>query len=423
MEIPQQSVSPSQNDYTETHPSGEVHPSDQPQLNPATQPNDSNNSSSYILEESSTLDYQYHNDHFHQLKFLDVACSWRIVPKSAKQSYLAEFNRLAPYIERRIRNYFESSEVRATKVHVTLYCKFWRNKTNPVVFKNFHLDQKSVSILEADDIAEIVRKMFDKFQDRIFVKLEVESDYIFDRLIHADLLFVKWMPIRGNKHIETPLYLRTYSRSIINMKNQDEFCLVWSILAILYPKKQRRDNPESYRKHLSSLNLTDMDFNSNNVTLKGARTLLSQMEKNNPNLSICCYVVEEVEKSMNCFYISDRYVTDDSSFHEVNLLLIERQSLYHFVAIVKLKRLVSQLHTRSHVRKFQVCRRCLALIYSEKKFDDHRILCQDMEAFVCVLPDKGTVYKYKDHPKEVGYSKSGRGRGQGRVGMSQVELG
>lgn len=126
---------------------------------------------------------------------------------------------------------------------------------------------------------------------------------------------------------------------------------------------------------------------------------------------------------MNCFYISDRYVTDDSSFHEVNLLLIERQSLYHFVAIVKLKRLVSQLHTRSHVRKFQVCRRCLALIYSEKKFDDHRILCQDMEAFVCVLPDKGTVYKYKDHPKEVGYSKSGRGRGQGRVGMSQVELG
>ena len=419
MEIPHPSGD--QNDSTETHSSGNqltdpgaTYPDlprptptypDQPHSSPASQSesktnNSTDSSSKYIIEESPP-DFHYDDDHFNQRKFLDVASSWRIVPKSPKQSYLAEFQRLAPYIEKRIRNYFEYGNSRATKVHVTLYCKFWRNKTNPVVFKDFHLDQKSVSILESDDIGEIVRKMFDKFQDRIYVKLEVESDYVFDHLNHADLLFVKWMPVRGSKHIETPFYLQKCTRSLINIKNQDEMCLVWSVLAILYPKKRRRENPDSYRMHLPSLNLTDMDFNSNNVTSRGARTLLSQMEKNNPQLSICCYVVEEAEKSINCFYISDRYVTDDSSFHEVNLLLIERKSLYHFVAITNLKRVVIYLHTRNRSAKCQVCRRCLALIYSESKFDDHRILCQDMDATVCKLPEKGAVYKYTDHPKEV----------------------
>ena len=270
-----------------------------------------------------------------------------------------------------------------------------------MAYESFHIDQRSFSVLQTDDVNEIARQMFDKFTERIFTKLELESDYVYHRLIHADLIFVKWSPIRGRKHIETPLFLKRLN-SIINIQNtDDQMCLVWSVLAILYPKKQHRRKVKSYERHLSSLNLDGMDFTELNT--KSAKSLLIKMGQNNPTLSICCYIVEEKDKAINIFYVSDRYdVSKDVSLQEINLLLIEKDGQYHFVAVKNLKALVKYLHTKSGVStsKFQVCRRCLALIYSERKFQDHRILCQDMEAQVVVLPKEGTIYKYKDFHKE-----------------------
>ena len=358
----------------------------------------SSNGSKYIIEEVP-FDFHYDQDHFNQMKFLDVAHSFRIVPKKPSQSYMVEFTKLQKYIQSRIEFYLES--VRATKIHVTLYCRFWRNNTDPIIEKDFHIDQKSVGVLQTDDVGEITRKIMDKFQDRVLTKLELESDYVYDKLIHADLIFCKWSPIRGNKHIDTPLYLKRYCRSLINIRNQDEMCLVWAILAILFPTKRDRKNPRVYEKHLPQLNLTDMDFSSD-LTLKDAKSLLIQMEKNNEKLSICCYVIDESDKNINVFYISDRYdVSNDLSLREVNLLLIEKDSAYHFVAITNLRALTRNLHTKHRGSKFQLCRRCLSMIYSEKKYEEHQILCKDMEASVYVLPEKDTVYSYKDHPKEV----------------------
>lgn len=70
-------------------------------------------SSKYLIEETTTNQH-YEEDIFLQRKFLDVAQSYRIVPKAASSSYLDEFKRLSVFLSSRISSYLETH--RATKV-------------------------------------------------------------------------------------------------------------------------------------------------------------------------------------------------------------------------------------------------------------------------------------------------------------------
>ena len=365
-------------------------------------PSSSNGSDKYLIDEIS----DYDEDDFHTLKYLDLAESYRIRPKKPSPSYSVEFERLKPYLKKHINGYLERDKVLSCKVHVTLYARFWRNLTAPVLYENFHLDQHSYIVLATDDIDELLHKIFHVFTQRVHTKLEISSDLIWDKLLHLDLLYVKYDPIRGFGYVELPDYLKKYERSLINVKNtSDNKCLVWAILAILHPKTHGgRWKPERYKRHVSELNLEGFDFESVS-TLHSARADLIRMEKNNEWLSICCYVMNEKEKAMNVFHVSERYQPNPPpSIKEVNLLLIHDSSSdtavqYHFVGISNLRNLAVRLHSKCRRPDFELCRKCLSIIYSKQKAKDHFLMCQNNVAQRVSLPPPKTVYKFKDHEK------------------------
>ena len=368
---------------------------------PSPRSSSSNGSDKYLIEEIS----EYDEDDFHTLKYLDVAESYRIRPKRPSPNYSIEFERLKPYLKKHINAYFERDGVLSCKVHVTLYARFWRNLTAPVLYENFHLDQHSYIVLATDDIEELLHKIFHVFTQRVHTKLEISSDLIWDRLLHLDLLYVKYDPIRGFGYVELPDYLKKFGKSLCNVKNSDNMCLVWAILSMLYPKNSQKCDPKRYKQHVPNLNLDGFDFNSSS-TLHSARADLKRMEKNNEWLSICCYVMNEKEKAMNVFHVSERYHPNPQpSIKEVNLLLIHDSTgvdtavRYHFVGISNLKFLATRLHTRSKRCDFEICRKCLSITYSKAKAEDHFLICQNNEAQRVSLPPPKTIYKFKDHAK------------------------
>jgi hypothetical protein len=48
---------------------------------------------------------------------------------------------------------------------------------------------------------------------------------------------VRYRPLRGSSYIPLPIKLRT-KRAIINVKNKDNKCFMWSVLAVLYPPQR-----------------------------------------------------------------------------------------------------------------------------------------------------------------------------------------
>ena len=62
-------------------------------------------------------------------------------------------------------------------------------------------------------------------------------------------------PFKGtaSSFIETPAELKNVYRSLLNIKNKDEFCFLYSVLAGLFPQKKHVERPFTYSPYMDQL--------------------------------------------------------------------------------------------------------------------------------------------------------------------------
>ncbi|CAB4039210.1 Gastrula zinc finger, partial [Paramuricea clavata] len=60
------------------------------------------------------------------------------------------------------------------------------------------------------------------------------SGWVLDKILHLDLSIAQYTPVRGSSYIPLPNKLKT-KKAIINIRNSDNKCFMWSILAALHP--------------------------------------------------------------------------------------------------------------------------------------------------------------------------------------------
>lgn len=80
-------------------------------------------------------------------------------------------------------------------------------------------------------------------------------------MLKLDLGFVVYVPLQGSSYLRLPREL-VDKKAVLNIKNDDERCFVWSVLAALHPV-HRKDHPEnSYhcKKYVNELNLDGIEF-------------------------------------------------------------------------------------------------------------------------------------------------------------------
>ena len=69
--------------------------------------------------------------------------------------------------------------------------------------------------------------------------------------------FYKTGEINGSSYFKIPLR----SNALINIKNNDKFCFIWSILASLHPCENDQPNRVSnYEQNVDELNFQNFDF-------------------------------------------------------------------------------------------------------------------------------------------------------------------
>ena len=95
-------------------------------------------------------------------------------------------------------------------------------------------------ILEGTDENEIYDEMVEEILEEVDKTREAEgSGWKFEKVIKLVLHTTRWDPINAGSYIELPQELKN-RKAIINMKNQDDKCFMWSVLRALNLKD--RDN-------------------------------------------------------------------------------------------------------------------------------------------------------------------------------------
>ena len=64
----------------------------------------------------------------------------------------------------------------------------------------------------------------------------------------------KFIPLTGSSYIPLIPYISN-KKACINIKNNDQKCFAYCILAVLYPAKNHPERVSNYTKYLNKLNL------------------------------------------------------------------------------------------------------------------------------------------------------------------------
>lgn len=85
------------------------------------------------------------------------------------------------------------------------------------------------------------------------------SDWIFSKVIYLEICYAIYSPLKGGNYIKEPMELQR-SRSLVNIKNNDQKCFLYSVLAKLYPAKHNPSRLCHYLQHTNKLNMNGIQY-------------------------------------------------------------------------------------------------------------------------------------------------------------------
>ena len=157
-------------------------------------------------------------------------------------------------------------------------------------------------------------------------------------------------------------------KSIVNIKNEDQFCFLWCILAHLYPVEVNKNRSSNYEMYIDELNIHGLEFPMKVKDIPKFENL------NNLNVN----VFELTNGKLTRILINKNYLKP-----QIDLLLFEN----HYCLITKLHCLINK---SSHMK--HVCRRCLTAFSSQPVLIDHIDRCQKQKS-------TNITFSYKDQLK------------------------
>ncbi|GBN02400.1 hypothetical protein AVEN_19014-1 [Araneus ventricosus] len=93
---------------------------------------------------------------------------------------------------------------------------------------------KVVIELDTSIIGDHIEQAFEKIKESLYEFLKNGSGWDFDSVIHMELKTATYLPLAPSSYIHLPSKLDA-KKPLINIKNTDQKCFIWSVLAALHP--------------------------------------------------------------------------------------------------------------------------------------------------------------------------------------------
>ncbi|CAD6243198.1 GSCOCG00012650001-RA-CDS, partial [Cotesia congregata] len=227
------------------------------------------------------------------------------------------------------------------KVNVILTAKFWKPGGEDQIIETKTFPTKNEGIFASTNLSDWVDEfIIDSLQAKVDDFEHRDSGWSLMEVMNITVNINKFMPLEGGNNttfITMPRHIRKKG-AVINIKNNDNFCFLWSVVAALHPahEGQNVSRVSSYPHYSRVLNYHGIKFP---MTLKD----IPKFEKMN-DLSINVY-----DMGMDI---------DDMNIDDIENRIANFESKFHFALINDLPRLVSMQVSKHKTRKF-FCDQCL----------------------------------------------------------------
>lgn len=186
----------------------------------------------------------------------------------------------------------------------------------------------------------------------------------------------RYEPQRGGSYMLFCRYIRSRN-AVVNVKNKDDYCLLWSYLACKYPSTRDGQRTSKYARYMPQI------------------------------LGLCRHIdfpiapenLEKVEKVLSCRFNVYTYHDDTivpvrfSSQEAINLWYEKKGDNAHYGWIKNISRLTGGSN--------HVCYRCLANFSRAESLSRHEEVCSGNREAVTIMPNEGEGLQYKKSVKNV----------------------
>ena len=301
-----------------------------------------------------------------------------------------------PFAERQLQTDYKHG----MKIHISAKSGFDVVKEGTIVDRPTPLfSAKSVPITIGDNVEEQINPLLQQLQNLITDYKDAGSNFQFREMMEFNITVCNYSPQRIGTYIKTPHKIAR-KRATINIKatshNDENYCFLDCILAVLYPVKGREKRRANNYRHLrSKLNTVGLEFP---IEPK----MIPKFESLNPEISVNVYGCDlnagrGTEPLFFPYKISKNRGKDKKV---VNLLLLEEKNRSHFITISNLSRLTRKGNSSSKARKTKACPYCLNH-KSLKLFKTHKVACETFTPLTTNLPEPGSTICFKEYGRNM----------------------
>ena len=253
-------------------------------------------------------------------------------------------------------------------------------KTDKFAFHSKGLKLVLEGTNEEDTYDEMVAEILEEID---MTEMAEGSGWVFVKVEKLVLHTTRWDPVNAGSYIELPQELKN-RKAIINMKNQDDKCFLWSVLRALNPKDNHPERIDNDLKNkVDTLNMEGIQYP---VSLRG----IDRFEHLNPEISITVLGYNEDEKV---------YPLKVSKYtgcnHNIVLLLIKDGENSHYCLVKNISALLSsQINNHKGTQYF--CLNCFNSFKSLDSLDKHKEYCYNNECVKILMPPQNTFLRFKN---------------------------
>ena len=279
-----------------------------------------------------------------------------------------------------------------TKVKLDFIVTMERASLDPNGFKyprkefKFHSRGKKI-ITEVTDTVEIYHEMVTEILEAMQIVEQADgSGWVFMEVIRLILKIDKWDPLKASSYIDLPKELKN-KKALINMKNTDNKCFLWSVLRALNPKKEHPERiDEDLKSKENTLNMEGIEYP---VSLKD----IKRFEKQNPDISVSVLGYSKDEKIYPLR--RSKHAMKNKRKHNIILLLIKDEDNSHYCLVKNESALLSS-QVNKHKGKLYFCLNCLNGFDTPEKLEKHKEYCDEEESVKINMPAPDTFINFKN---------------------------